>query len=775
MTALQTDIDRAQTAANYFDRIYDDLEGWVIVGHGSEPYLAGPGKVKHRRFREVPFAWPRQRAELIEHVLTEAADHDVWTTPGLSENPCRSMDRRRPLPARHLWVDLDGATADDLAKLGQVLMAGTFTVSSGRGPGHLHVYIALDETTAPDEIAELNRRLVAALNGDASPSALNGYLRPPGSYNWKPTVLSPGSESVLVTIDTDTTGGGWAVSDLDDLLPAVEHHDAGHGQLPLAQPIDGDLPAVVAAILEDQADENLDRSERLFALVVACRRAGLTEGQILTIERQHRPSVAKYGRRVDEQIGRCLAKIPPDTIANMSGSGPDPEQTAHYENTDLGNARRLVDAHSGELRYVAEWAKWVAWDGARWKLDLTGEVQRRTKQTVEGILDEARAGSNDKLFTWGIRSQSHAGLNNCVNVAASEPTMPILVGSLDADPWALNVANGTVDLRNGHLRPHRSEDLFTKLTPVHWDPDATCPVFEASLEQIIPSAAVRHFVQRHVGYSLTGLTTEQVLVLFIGVGANGKSTLTNVLQELLGDYASPAPPRLLVTEKHSEHPTQVADLLGKRLVIAQEVQQGHALDEEMVKTLTGGDRLKARRMREDYWSFDPTHKLVLAANHRPRITGTDHAIWRRIRLVPFDVVIPATDQDHHLADKLRAELPGILNWAVQGCLAWQTDGLDAPDEVTVATDAYRQEQDVVAQFIGECCVTNPMVKVRSSQLYDAYKAWSERTGLRPLSQKSLAPRLEEHGYQREEDRVHRAWWLGIGLTEGFASEEETTL
>ncbi len=464
-----------------------------------------------------------------------------------------------------------------------------------------------------------------------------------------------------------------------------------------------------------------------------------------------------------------------ETLRDIDGAVPPNEDGSYYESTDLGNARRLAAAHGHQLRYVAEWSKWIYWTGQRWQLDLTGEVQRRTKQTVEAILDEARANSDSTLFKWGLRSQSHAGLNNCINVAASEPGIPILVGHLDADPWLLNVANGTLDLRTGRLRDHDPADLITKATAVTWDPDAVCPTFERFLTQVIPSEAIRDFLGRHLGYSLTGLTSEQVLVLFIGVGANGKSTLTNLIQQLLGEYAGPAPPRLLVTDKHSEHPTQVADLLGKRLVVAQEVQQGHALDEEMVKVLTGGDQLKARRMREDYWAFTPTHKLILAANHKPRITGTDHAIWRRIRLVPFDVVIPAEHQDHDLAAKLHTELPGILNWALAGCATWLRDGLEAPDEITLATDTYRQEQDVVAQFINECCVTNPVVKVRSSELYDTYKAWSERNGLRALSQKSLAPRLEDRGLAREEDRLKRIWWQGIGILDGSAVEEEEHL
>lgn len=310
MTETAVVADRATMIASYCERLWGDLNGWVFAGHGRDPYEATPGKVKHRRFDEQPFAYPRQRDELVDHVLTESDRCDVWLTPGLSENPIRKLDRRKSRSSRYLWFDLDNPGAASMQRASQLITAGSFAIASGRGPGHRHGYIKLDELTAPHTVADFNRRLVSWVHGDPSPSALCGYLRPEGSLNWKPTVLSPGSEPVLVAASTVTEGNGWAISDLDDLLPLADEPDGEDGHLGPAEPLPNPLPPLVAAILTDHADENIDRSERLFALVVACRDAGMTAGQTISAGRLHRPSVAKYGRRVDEHVGRCLAKLP---------------------------------------------------------------------------------------------------------------------------------------------------------------------------------------------------------------------------------------------------------------------------------------------------------------------------------------------------------------------------------------------------------------------------------------------------------------------------------
>jgi len=446
-----------------------------------------------------------------------------------------------------------------------------------------------------------------------------------------------------------------------------------------------------------------------------------------------------------------------------------------FEPTDLGNARRLVDAHGHDLRYAPEQGRWYVWDGRRWGVDITGEVNRRAKAVADELLDEARDSRDEKLFKHAIRSQSNSSLNAAITVATTEPTVPVLVDQLDADPWLLTVANGTLDLAAGRLQAHDRGDLITKTSSVEWHPEATCPTFDAFLERVIPDHDTRRYVQRLAGYSLTGDVAEHCLPILYGHGANGKSTFLEVMMKLLGEHAAPASPNLLVVERHEQHPTALADLAGRRLVVCQEVQAGHRLDESLVKSLTGGDKLKARYMRQDFWSFTPTHKLWLATNHKPQIRGTDDGIWRRIKLIPFEITIPENERDKDLLDHLTEELPGILRWAVQGCIDWQGEGLDTPTAVTEATARYRDESDVVAMFVAECCVTGNGFIVRSSELHTAYLQWCTTNGIKyTLSNKALVQYFDEKGYDRTENRNHQSMWLGIGLLDNRADENGAT-
>jgi putative DNA primase/helicase len=397
------------------------------------------------------------------------------------------------------------------------------------------------------------------------------------------------------------------------------------------------------------------------------------------------------------------------------------------------------------------------------------------KATVRGIYAEASEAEDSQerkaIADHAKRSESAKRINDALRLARSEPSIPILPRERDADPWLLNVLNGTVDLRTRELRQHDRKDLITKLAPVEYDPDAKASTFEAFMVRKLPSEALRRFVQRVIGYAAAGVVSEEVLVILYGVGANGKSTLVNVVMEALGDYAMQAAPDLLLAKKGS-HPTELADLFGARFVASVETDEGRRLAEGLVKQLTGRDPIKARRMREDFWQFDPTHTVFLATNHRPEVKGTDHAIWRRLKLVPFEVTIPEPEQDKGLPEKLREELPGILAWIVRGCWEWQRDGIGEPEEVKSATTSYRADMDVLAGFIEDRCVVDPDAWAAFADLYASYQDWCEESGEKAETKRRFGTRLKERGFEPGRGTGNTPIRRGIGLRDDRRPDPE---
>jgi putative DNA primase/helicase len=442
--------------------------------------------------------------------------------------------------------------------------------------------------------------------------------------------------------------------------------------------------------------------------------------------------------------------------------------TTRRERTDLGNAYRLVDRHGHQLVYVHTWNKALVYDGTRWKVDDTDQVTRWAIDTVHALRDEAATAPTDAARAaarkHAARAQQHARIRAMVALARSHHRIAISHHHLDPDPWLLNVANGTIDLTTGRLRPHDPADRCTRLAPVAYDPDASAPTWTAFLDQVLVDPDTIAFLQRLVGYALTGVVRDHVLPMLVGDGSNGKSTLTGMLLAMLGDYAITSRSELLLTTRNDQHPTLLADLHGRRLVVISETGQGRNLNEDQVKTLTGGDRLRARRMREDFWEYSPSHKLLLVTNHLPDIRGRDHGIWRRIKRIDFPTTITDANSDTALPERLRAELPGILAWAVRGCLDWQRHGLATPAAVRDGVEAYREATDVIGPFLAEHCRLADGLHVASADLYAAYRTWCQQAGEQPASQKLLAQHLTRRGLtNRKFGKARQVHWFGIAL------------
>ena len=484
---------------------------------------------------------------------------------------------------------------------------------------------------------------------------------------------------------------------------------------------------------------------------------------------------------------RCAPPLDEDEVRGIAASAgryapapPDPEimldeaaaaglgAKPGVNNTDRGNALRLVAAHGDDLRYCYEFQRWYVWQGSHFAWDVTGEVERRAKDTVTRMLrDAASVGDPNRrgaLVKHALRSEGAGRIRAMLTLAQSEPTIAVRSDDLDADRALFNCESGTLETGTGTVREHRRADLITRLAPVRFDPEAACPIWDAFLERILPEEDVRSFVRRAAGYSLTGLTVERVMFVLHGVGRNGKSTLLETLREVFGDYATVAPTELLLVRRQEGIPNDLARLRGARFVTAAETDDGRRLAEGVVKQLTGGDTITARFLHAEFFDFRPQFKVWFSTNHKPVIRGTDAGIWDRLRLIPFTVRIPDDEVDPDLPAKLRAEASGIFNWLLSGLADWLGKGLRPPAAVLAATEGYRQEMDVLGAFLDEACVEGPQLRATAKALYGAYARWCERTGETPENQRSFGMRLTERGFRRQ--KWGSGWtWYGVGLAE----------
>jgi putative DNA primase/helicase len=421
---------------------------------------------------------------------------------------------------------------------------------------------------------------------------------------------------------------------------------------------------------------------------------------------------------------------------------------AEITDTDLANGRRLAVRHGENLRFTIE-RGWFVWDRRRWECDeKMVAVQGFAKETARSIFDEIKGSADPKaMFAHARRSQSKKSIEAMIWLCRSEPGIAAHITEFDSDGWVLNLANGTLDLRTGELRAHRREDLISNLIEIAFDPAAECELWDAFLWRVLDqNEDLYGYLRRFVGYLLVGDTSDQSLHFLYGLGANGKSVFCEVLMRLLGEYAIAVSPDMIMLKRHGGIPNDVARLRGVRAAVMNETSQGARFDEAKLKDLTGGDTLTARFLHQEFFDFHPTHRIVIRGNHKPAINGTDEGIWRRLRLVPFVVQIPPDEQDRNLLRKLEAELPGILNWALQGCREWQAEGLKPPPIVADAVRAYREESDTLGRFVAERCEVRTLAQVKSSALFRRYQEFCQAAGERWIASKDFPPEVERRGF-----------------------------
>jgi putative DNA primase/helicase len=447
-----------------------------------------------------------------------------------------------------------------------------------------------------------------------------------------------------------------------------------------------------------------------------------------------------------------------------------------FTQTDDGNAERLSRRHGQQLRYCYE-KGWLVWTGTHWAVDRRGELQRLAVETIKVILAEELPNidsleESKNLWSWAKSSLNNTRIRSMISCAEAKDPIPAVLEDFDRDPLKLNLLNGTLDLKTTLFGDHNREDLITKVARVHYDPEAQCPMWLAFLDRVLNrDGDLIQYVQKAVGYSLTGSTDEECVFILYGVGANGKSTFVETIAAMLGDYAMQTPTETLMMRRSDAPTNDLARLQGARFVSAAETEEDRRLAESKVKAMTGGDTVTARFLFKEFFDFRPEFKIYLSCNHRPLVRGTDDAIWRRLRLIPFLVQIPPLERDPSLKGprgKLQTELSGILNWALEGCKLWQKDGLISPHAVREATGGYRSDMDVLGSYIADRCLEGDSFTARTGLLYADYTSWCEESGEQPWSQKALGQKLGERGFEPGKDNKGRLW-RGIGLKSEMSS------
>ncbi|MEX3713623.1 phage/plasmid primase, P4 family [Cytobacillus horneckiae] len=441
--------------------------------------------------------------------------------------------------------------------------------------------------------------------------------------------------------------------------------------------------------------------------------------------------------------------------------------------TELGNAERIVYYHGENLKYCNE-LEWLIWNGKRWEEDSKRRIEALTATTLRAIYGEAKS-EEDKyrskqLNDWAKKCERRSIRIN--SIMDMKPMVSVLKKELDDHSFLFNCNNGIINLKTGELLPHDRDLLLTKISPIPYEKDAKCPNWISFLESIFltsdgnPDYELIEYLQRAIGYSLTGETKEQVMFFLFGNGRNGKSTFINTIQDLMGEYGRQTNSDTFIKKKNdSGINNDVARLDGARFVSAVESEEGQQLAESLVKQITGGEKMSARFLRQEYFEFTPEFKVFFTTNHKPIIKNNDEGIWRRVKLIPFTVTIPENKIDYDLPKKLRNEMAGILKWVVEGCLKWQKSGLGESKAIKQATSDYREDMDILGPYFDENCTVHPNAKIEAKSLYENYTKWCYQNSEMELKNRAFYRQLEVRGFKKSKGAKNKTFFHGITLNQ----------
>ena len=434
--------------------------------------------------------------------------------------------------------------------------------------------------------------------------------------------------------------------------------------------------------------------------------------------------------------------------------------------SDEALALGFAELHASDLRYVAAWGRWLSWDGTRWQFDNTLAAYDLVRKVCRVAAAQCNKG---KIASVLASAKTVAAIER---LAKADRRIAATVDQWDVDPWLLNTPGGVIDLKTGRMRPHQPDDYMTKITAAAPSRACSTPTWLGFLDRVTGGdGELIAFLQRMVGYALTGSIQEHALFFGYGTGANGKTTLLNAITGVVGDYHRTAPIETFTAAQSERHPTDLAGLRGARLVTATETEEGRRWAEAKIKALTGGDKIAARFMRQDFFEYTPQFKLLIAGNHKPGLRSVDEAIRRRLHLIPFAVTIPIEERDSNLGDRLRSEWPGILAWMIAGCMEWQKRGLAPPDAVTSATAAYLEAEDALTAWLDEVGTRDVNAWETTKALFTSWKAWADNAGEHPGTMKRFVQNLETRGLTAERQR-HARGFRGLRLRTDMYGEPE---
>ena len=644
-----------------------------------------------------------------------------------------------PSPGDHGWTRTHDAGGSCKGKLGagvDVKNNGYILVEPSRSSKGPYTWLASDWANVPEVPAAWQAMLQKDIPG------------PPGAgvEAWR------------------TSGGELSPEDLESLCATLDSCKRGQGQ-----------SATFKAIKAIFHDYGRSLSEGEMYLRVWNEESGKPHADDALARQVERVAA----RDLEHPRGHMLEArraVAAASVASIVGARPANAAKRAYAATDLGNAQRFVDQHKDGIRYVHAWRKWIIWDGMRWKPDDGGEISRLIHVTVQQMGIDAAALPMDQdgetrrkhAMVWATRSEDASKMAAIERVARDLEPVVISPDKLDVDPWVFNVENGTIDLRTGQLRAHSAGDLITKLSPITYDPNATCPLWDSLQLKVFPSSqGLRDFVKRAVGYTLTGSPEEHCMFILFGKGCNGKSTFIETVRAILGKYGCTTEMSAFIARKgDSGISNEIAALEGVRFATAAETEHGRALAESLIKSVTGGDEIKARKLYQEGREFKAVFKLWLSTNHKPMIRGTDDGIWRRLRLIPFTYSFTDAEKDKRFGEKLKAELPGILRWAIDGVVKWNQQGLGSCAEVDQASAGYRTEMDPIGPFIEDNCTVDPSQSVTGQALYGAYKQWCVENSCNAITDREFRARLDDLGFKKFDKSISgkvRSAYNGIGL------------